>query len=52
MSAALIEQVMASPLLPEMVQATQAKMVSEQKLRLKFITTLPPSRSGSSSMAK
>jgi Uma2 family endonuclease len=42
MSAALIEQVMASPLLPEIVQAAQAKMVSEQKLRLKFYNDITP----------
>lgn len=42
MSAALIEQIKASPLLPEIIQAGQAELLREQALRVKFHNDITP----------
>ena len=42
MSATLIEQIKASPLLPEIIQAGQAELLREHTLRLKFYNDITP----------
>jgi Uma2 family endonuclease len=42
MSASLIEQIKASPLLPEIIQEGQAQMLHEHRLRMKFYQDITP----------
>jgi Uma2 family endonuclease len=42
MSASLIEQIKASPLLPEIIQEGQAQMLNEHRLRMRFYRDITP----------